>query len=140
VKIAIIGSRKFNDFDLMINSLAIYQNQVTQIISGGAKGADQLAEKWSKQFLNKNPIVIRPEWRNINHQNALIKYNKAGEKYDARAGLRRNQDIVNESDMVIAFWDGESKGTKHVISYARQVNKPIKIVLFKENFQMEFPF
>lgn len=140
MKIAIVGSRQFNDFELMKSKMEAYQSKATQIISGGANGADELAAQWCQHFLHKNPIIFRPNWTNISHKNALIKYNKKGERYDARAGIRRNQLIVEQADFVVAFWDGQSKGTRHVIYYARQTGTPIEVIMYRENFQMELPF
>ena len=140
MKIAIVGSRDFDDYSLLKSILKAYLEQAIVIISGGAKGADQLAEQWSKEFLNKSPMIIRPDWKDISRQDAIVKQDEKGNSYDVRAGLRRNELIAQRADLVIAFWDGQSKGTKQIISYARQIGKEVQVVKYKEAAQLKFPF
>ena len=48
MKLAIIGSRDFNDYEFLCDELKPYLHKITLVISGGAKGADSLGEKWAK--------------------------------------------------------------------------------------------
>lgn len=106
MRIAIVGSRNLN-----ITNLEQYlPNDVTEIISGGAKGIDTSA----REFAIKN---------NIKLTEILPEY----EKYGRAAPIKRNDLIVNAADVVFAFWDGNSHGTKYVINYCKKTNKPIKI-------------
>jgi hypothetical protein len=115
MKLAIIGSRTFNDYDLLceklnrINSI----NKITLIVSGGANGADKLGEKYA----NENNILTKiflPDW----------------EKFGKKAGYLRNINIINEAECIIAFWDGVSKGTEHSINLAKENKKKCLIVNF----------
>lgn len=115
MKLAVIGSRGFNNYELLkyyldkINSI----KPITQIVSGGAYGADNLGEKWAKE--NKiETNIIYPNWK----------------LFGKKAGFLRNQTIINECDNVIAFWDGESKGTKNSIDLANKCNKRCKIITY----------
>ena len=111
MKLAIIGSRTFNDYNFLNEVLESFKPKLTLVVSGAAKGADTLGEKWAIQ--NKIQTLIFPaDW----------------EKYGKRAGFIRNEDIIKNCDCVIAFWDGESKGTKHSISLCEKYNKPYKII------------
>ena len=106
IKIAVIGSRSFSDYKFMCSILDHYD--IKKIISGGARGADTLG----KMYANDNGIDIQeflPDW----------------EKLGKRAGMIRNRDIIDACNEVIAFWDGESKGTKHAIGYAEEKGKPV---------------
>jgi len=86
---------------------------ITEIISGGARGADTLAEMYARH--RALPVKVFPaEW----------------DKYGKSAGFRRNADIVKNSDIIVAFWDGKSKGTKHTIDLARRYFKEVKIIKF----------
>lgn len=108
--VAIVGSRAFNDFDYMMKSIQgeIRIVDIDKIISGGAKGADKLAEKVADFF--DIPIkIFHAEW----------------DKYGKSAGYKRNILIVNEVDIVIAFWDGKSKGTQHTMKLAEENKKGI---------------
>jgi hypothetical protein len=118
MKIAVIGSRTFNDYSLLKEKLDEISKsiQITEIISGGAKGADSLAEKYARE---KGLLthIIKPDW----------------EKFGKSAGFRRNQDIINESDFCLAFWDGQSKGTLHSIELAKKKGIPVTIQQFDQH-------
>ncbi|MGN0551412.1 MAG: hypothetical protein ACI4I4_06160 [Acutalibacteraceae bacterium] len=107
MKLAIIGSRS-----LTINNLEDYIPENTvEIISGGAKGIDSCA----KIFALKH---------SLKYTEFLPKYNL----YGRYAPLRRNLEIISNADMVLAFWDGKSRGTKFVIDNCKKTNKPIRII------------
>lgn len=112
MRLAIIGSRNFNDYQIFTRILNQLRNveDITSIISGGAKGADTLAEKYALD--NNIPITIFPaDW------------NTHGKK----AGYIRNVTIWDNSDLGIAFWDGSSKGTEHSFKLAKTQNKILYI-------------
>ena len=115
MKLAVVGSRNFNDYELLKSKLdAIHKRKpITLIISGGAKGADSLSERWAKEN-NIETLIFLPDW----------------DKYGKRAGFLRNEDIIKNSDSVVACWDGESKGTKHSIDLSTKYNKPCLIIKF----------
>jgi len=128
MKLAIIGSRNFNDYNLVIAETL--KLNPTEIISGGAKGADTLAEWFCREYLKKEPIVFLAKWDDLSAEPCCIKENRYGKLYNCLAGFNRNVDIVDACDIVLAFWDGKSKGTKHTIDLATQANKPVVIVNF----------
>ena len=108
MKVAIIGSRNLINVEI---SKYIPEN-VTEIISGGAIGIDTLAEEVAdKRRISKS--IIRPEY----------------DKYGKKAPLIRNKEIVKRAELVIAFWDGKSRGTKFTIDYAKKLNKEVKIYI-----------
>lgn len=111
MKIAVIGSRTFVDYDLL--KRALKPHSIDLIVSGGAKGADSLAERYAKDH-NIETLIFKPDW----------------EVYGKRAGYMRNIDIVDSCDLVIAFWDKQSKGTKHSIDYAKKINREVIIYDF----------
>jgi hypothetical protein len=106
MKLAIIGSRTFNDYNLLESYLNPYKNNISLVISGAAKGADSLGEKWANKN-NIKTLIFPADWN----------------KYGKRAGYIRNEDIIKNCDVCIAFWDGESKGTKHALSLCKKYNK-----------------
>ena len=111
MKIAVIGSRSFNDYELMKSVLSGFD--IDSIISGGAVGADALGKRYSAE----NGIEI-------------IEYLPEYDKYGRGAPLVRNKQIVNESDFVIAFWDGKSRGTKYTCDYAKKQGKQVNVIRF----------
>ena len=117
MKVAIVGSRTFNNFDLLSKKVKEYCRRtnisIETIVSGGAKGADALAEKFAKE----NDIqtkIFHPDW----------------EQFGRNACSVRNTQIVEFSDIVFAFWDGKSPGTKDSITKAEKLQKIIIIALF----------
>jgi len=97
MRIGIIGSRGFNDYELVKTVMNEYEG-VEVVVSGGARGADMLGERWANENGIKT-LIFKPDW----------------DKYGKSAGFIRNKDIVRNSDLIIAFWDGQSKGTKSSI-------------------------
>ena len=110
MKIAVVGSR-----GLKVNDLGRYlPSGVTEIVSGGARGIDTCA----REYAEKNRIK-------------LTEFLPQYEKYGRSAPLKRNLQIIDYADLVLAFWDGNSKGTKYVIEQCKKQNKEIKISLAK---------
>ncbi len=111
MNVAIIGSRTFTDYNYLESKLYPVKDRITCIISGGAKGADKLSE----MFANKYNIPIRifkPDY----------------DKYPPKiAPIMRNTTIIEKCNIVIAFWDGKSRGTLDAINKAKKLNKKIKI-------------
>lgn len=111
-KLAIVGGRDFNDYDLLLRYMGLFLfEDIGTIISGGAQGADRLGERYAKYYGIQLDIFL-PEWS----------------KYGTSAGFIRNQLIVDNCDMVLAFWNGESRGTADTIEKARKAKKPTFIV------------
>jgi len=113
MKLAVVGSRTFNDYTLLKNYIVENYQDIFTIVSGGAQGADKLAERYAKEY-DLNIEVHIPEWS----------------LYGKKAGAIRNKDIVDNCNQVLAFWDGISKGTEITIKMAEKANKPVKIVYF----------
>jgi predicted Rossmann fold nucleotide-binding protein DprA/Smf involved in DNA uptake len=110
MKLAVVGSRSFNDYDLLSSTISQLVD-VSCIVSGGAQGADSLGERYA----NENGIafqVFLPDWK----------------KHGRSAGIQRNLQILENSDAVVAFWDGKSKGTRHTIETARKMGKHVQVI------------
>lgn len=119
MKLAVVGSRNFNDYSLMKKYLDKIHSvePITCIISGGAAGADALSEVWAHEN-NISTLIFKPNWN----------------KYGKRAGFIRNEDIIKSCDKCIAYWDGVSKGTKHSINLCKKYSKKCKIVYTDKKF------
>lgn len=124
VKAAIVGSRSFKDYDSLKKFIDLIceedELKITEIISGGAIGADKAGEMYA--YEKKIPTTIfKPDW----------------EKYGKSAGFIRNKDIIKNCDVCFVFWDGESKGTKNDIELCEKFNKPIYLYEFKNEFTIK---
>ena len=115
MKVIIAGSRYFNNYELLRQYVDhilqnVSQKESIEIVSGGAKGADELGERYAKERGYK--ITCFPaEWN----------------KYGRAAGPKRNEQMGDYADALIAFWDGESRGTKHMIEYAKKKNLLVRV-------------
>lgn len=116
----VAGTRTFDDYDFLKQKLNIMlQNYPkTVIVSGGAKGADSLAERYAEEY--RLPFVLFPaEW----------------DRYGKAAGYIRNKKmheyIANMKHRgCAAFWDGKSKGTAHNFQLAEKYGTQIRIIRY----------
>lgn len=114
MRLGIVGSRTFVDYDVALYwfvRVRDMEGYVDEIISGGAKGADALGARLARGH-NIQLVEHLPDWG----------------KYGNRAGMMRNKKIVDESDFILAFWDGRSPGTDDTIDEARLSKKPTLII------------
>jgi hypothetical protein len=119
-RVAVVGSRTFDDKARLYEVLTKNRERIKLIVSGGAKGADTLATLWASDY--GIPYLVFPAlWRDPD----TGVYNKG-------AGFKRNVKIIEQADVVIAFWDGVSSGTKHSIDMAERAGKPVKIIRFTQ--------
>ena len=127
MRVLVCGGRDYANKTYLWNVLdSIGPPEITEVISGMASGADSLAAQWADLFgfqLHKFPA----DWENLSHADAVIRTRRDGTKYDAKAGHRRNQRMLDEGkpDLVIAF-PGKS-GTADMISRARKAGVKVEI-------------
>lgn len=132
MKLAVVGSRDFNDKKVIFDKLDQLNNQykIEMIISGGAKGVDSISIEWAKKNNIKFDEKI-PDW-DTPVEGVPMKINKFGKPYNPIAGKLRNTLIVNDCSHLIAFWDGFSGGTKDSIDKAKKQDKVLEIVYVKK--------
>src|SRR5215475_7789434 len=111
MKLIIAGSRTFTDYPLLCQTRAPDHHRITQVITGGARGADQLGYRWAWKHTIRHQL-FRADW----------------ERFGKSAGGRRNHQMAQAGDMLLAFWDGKSPGTQHMISCMQQLRKPVVII------------
>ena len=110
MKTAVVGSRNLN-----VKFIRYYIPAATsEIVSGGAKGVDAFAKKYAEEM-------------NCKYTEFLPDY----EKYGRVAPLRRNDEIIDYADIVVAIWDGKSKGTKYVIDKCKKIGKSLIVCSLK---------
>lgn len=131
MNVIIAGSRDFEDYE----KLSEFCDQVLEpyddivIFSGKAPGADRMGEKYAKEKGFELREFPAP-WNDINGKpKEQIGINKMGYFYWKFAGFHRNLEMAQEGDMLIAFWDGKSKGTRHMINTAKKCN--VEVVEYK---------
>ena len=112
IKVIIAGSRTFSDYQLLaITCDFMLQNQdKVEIVSGGAKGADKLGELYAEEN-GYDMKRFEPDWST----NGVA------------AGYMRNKEMASYADALIVFWDGYSKGSKHMIDIAKSAGIKVKV-------------
>lgn len=108
MRVAVIGSRS-----LVVCDLGAYlPKDTTQIISGGATGIDTCAKEYA-----------------LSHGIEYVEFLPDYSHYGRSAPLKRNHSIVENAELVLAFWDGKSHGTKYTIGLCRQKGIPVRIFI-----------
>lgn len=117
MKVIIAGGRDFEDYDLLVTKcdkiLIDLPPSSIEIVSGGAKGADALGEQYA--FDKSHNIAIFPaDW----------------DKHGKSAGFKRNIEMADYAEALICFWDGKSKGSKHMIDTAKEKGLKVRIIKY----------
>lgn len=117
IKVIVAGGREFNNYILLEAELKAFigkENKgICEIVCGMARGADTLGKKFAKQY------------------GLAIKYFPADwDTHGKSAGYRRNKQMAEYADSLIAFWDGKSKGTKHMIDLAKDCGLKFQVVRY----------
>ena len=123
-KIGIIGSRTYTNYDEMHQYLDTKLDKIEMIISGGCKGADEGGRIYA-QKRGLPCLIFYPKWRDKDNN------------FWKGAGFARDAEIVKASDLIISYWDGQSRGTKHTMDLAEKYGKKIIIHYFKPEEQIE---
>lgn len=121
LKVIIAGSRDFKDYEflrLKLDNFCKYKGiESFTIISGTARGADKLGEYYAKE------------------KNFPIEYHAANwDLYGRSAGYKRNQQMADIADVCIVFWDGKSKGSKHMFDIVTKKELETYLINY-ENYQ-----
>lgn len=108
MKVAVIGSR-----NLTVENLGQYlPEETTEIVSGGAKGIDTCAREYA-----------------LANELKLTEFLPEYQRYGKGAPLKRNLQIIDYADLVLAFWDGKSRGTNYVVASCEKRNKQVQVFL-----------
>lgn len=114
-KVIVAGGRGFDDYELLSETLYyLLDNKKpseVEIVSGTCRGADLLGEEWA-----------------IKTDTSIKRFPADWDKHGKSAGYIRNSEMAEYSDALVAFWDGKSKGTSHMIDLAKKKGLKVRIV------------
>ncbi len=113
MKTIIAGGRDFTDYGHMCESLGDAIG-ISEVVCGKARGADSLGERWAKE--HDVPVKEFPANWNL---------------YGKSAGMRRNREMAEYADMLVAFWDGKSRGTANMIQNAKALGLKVLVISYK---------
>ena len=116
----IAGSRTCKDYTKLKEAIASAPFTPVVVLSGTAKGVDKMGERWA----NENNIPIEryyPQWNLFGHS----------------AGYKRNCLMAVNADALIALWDGESRGTMHMIDIATKQGLQVHVVIIEKDTVMK---
>ena len=112
MRLIIAGGRNFFDYELLEKEAKEFiGGKKAVIISGLARGADTLACDFAAE-----------------HGHPLEGFHAEWDKYGRSAGIRRNKLMAKSADHLLAFWDGKSRGTMHMIDFAHSKNLVVKVI------------
>ena len=97
----ITGARTFTDYQLLCQVLAPDRHRIAQVLTGGARGAEQLGYRWA--------------WKHA------VRHQRVG----TSAGVHRHHQMAHAGDVLLALWDGGSPETAHLIRCMQQLGKPV---------------
>ena len=110
----------------------VQQSEVREVVHGANRGSpDGWGEAWATETDTPHR-PFEPDWNDISHPDAIVREGRYG-KYDKRAGIRRNEQMADYLEaqsgpsLVVAFWDGDSRGTSHMIDEARSRDLPVEV-------------
>jgi len=120
-KLIVAGGREYTDYEQLSRTLFAmadveYCEHEVSIVSGMARGADSLGHHFAKTN-NVKVYEFPANWR----PNGV---------YDSGAGHKRNAQMGDFADGLLAFWDGRSPGTKGMIDYMQRLGKPVHVVRY----------
>jgi len=110
MKVVIAGGREFNNYELLREICDELITTDSEIVSGGAKGTDKLGERYANEK-GYDLKIFPADWN----------------KYGKGAGPIRNRQMAEYGDMLIAFWDGKSTGTKNMIETSMKLGLSVHI-------------
>lgn len=115
MRVIIAGGRDFNDYQLLKDKVNYYMSNASDVvvICGEAKGADVLGKRLAKE----NRLLVNS-------------FPAKWELYGKSAGYIRNKEMADTADVLVAFWDGKSKGTANMIEIAKKKGIPVRVVSY----------
>jgi len=114
MQVIVAGSRNFTDYQFLSNKLTYLFSRCASsvgIVSGTARGADRLGERYAAEYGMR-----------------ITRFPADWDRYGKSAGYRRNAAMAQFADGLVAFWDGVSPGTGHMVDLARAAGLRVRVV------------
>ena len=112
-RVIIAGGRDFNDYALLSDTMNCLLSNIKEditVVCGQARGADTLGEQYAKE-----------------HGYAVSYFPADWDRYGKSAGYIRNAEMAKNADALVAFWNGQSRGTMHMVEIAKRQGLRVRI-------------
>lgn len=117
MKVVVFGTRDITSYQIVekaiqegLTALQLDKSKITELVSGGCRGVDTIAETWAV----KNGVKV-------------VRFPADWNRYGLSAGPIRNREMGNYCDVGVSIWDGKSRGTKNMIDFLKEKKKPVHI-------------
>lgn len=132
MKTIIAGSRTLTIFQLdeLITAVDLSTYSITEVVSGGAPGGDFLGQ----QFAAARELPVKKfeaKWDDLTAPGTVLRRNRHGKPYNAKAGHDRNLEMAQYAEALIALWDGNSTGTANMILQAHRHSLRVYVYIVK---------
>lgn len=117
-RVIIAGSRNFNDYEFLKLTMDHLLTNITNeicIVCGMAKGADLLGERYANERGYK-----------------VCRFPADWNSFGKSAGFVRNEEMAQNADALVVFWDGKSRGTQHMIRTAERYKLKVRVKKYEE--------
>jgi hypothetical protein len=111
MKLIIAGAQTFTDYQHLCQALAPDRHRITLVLTGGARGAEQLGYRWAWKHTVRHRL-FHTEW----------------ERFGKTAGVRRNHQMAQAGDVLVVCGDDPSPGTAHLMQCMQALGKPVVLV------------
>jgi SLOG family YspA-like protein len=111
MKLIITGASTFANSQHLCQVLAPDRHRITQVLTGGGRGAEQLGARWAWKHIVTHQLV-RADW----------------ERFGKTAGVRRNHQLAQAGDVLLVLGDGQAPGTAHLMQCMQQLGKPVVVI------------
>lgn len=122
MRVIIAGGRDFTNYtyakEILDKLFRRLNKEKLIIISGGARGADAIGERYAREH-NIALEIYEADWNR-----------QPDGSYDKSAGYKRNTQMADVSQALVAFWDGRSRGTNHMIKIAEAKNLNVRVIKY----------
>ena len=118
MRVIIAGSRSITDMAFVFDAITLFDlfdHEITEVVSGTAEGVDRIGEQWAEE-----------------HCVAVQRFPADWKLHGKSAGYKRNEEMAEYADALLAIWDEESKGTKHMIDIAEREGLEVAVVYYEE--------
>lgn len=137
MKLIIAGSRNIslNPYVIgeLMKNIGIEEKNITQVVSGGARGMDLSGEKWAEAISEGLPKMVTGNYSGRTERVYIKIFEADWDTHGKAAGPIRNRQMAEYADALLLIWDGESKGSANMLAEMKKLKKPVYEVILRRS-------